>query len=191
MDANRKQTFPALLAGCGLMFAAAINADADVRIHAYTDQHIHFSGDDVLITGQNDNEARITPDGGLSIAGRAVAVNEAERRLLMQYSEDAHGIARQGGRIGAEGAHMAVAILDDVFSNLWGGDVQHVVEERAKAHSAGLKASVRVLCDDMKSLQAVQAKLADSLASFQPYAVITDDYIDKCYGGINHDHDED
>lgn len=190
MDARRKQTFPALLAGCGLMFAAAINADADVRIHAYADDHIHFSGDDVVITADDASEARITPAGELRIAGKAVSVSRDQRQLLVQYSAGAHGIARQGARIGSEGAKLAVTVLDDVFSGLFDGDVQQTVEARVKAHSAGLKAEVRVLCDDMRSLQSVQDHLAGSLSNFQPYAVITDENVEQCYGGINHD-DED
>ncbi len=190
MDTRRKQTFPALLAGCGLMFAAAINAEADVRIHAYADDHIHFSGDDVVITADDASEARITPAGDLRIGGRTVAVSPAQRQLLAQYSAGAHGIARQGARVGSEGARMAVTVLDDVFSGVFAGDVQDTVEARVKAHSAGLKAAVRVLCDDMRSLQSVQDRLVGTLARFEPYAVITDENVEKCYGGIDHDEED-
>lgn len=186
MDARRKQTFPALLAGCGLMFAAAINADADVRIHAYADQHIRFSGDDVIITADDASEARISPAGDLRIAGKTVAVSADQRRLLVQYSAGAHGIASQGAKVGSEGAKMAVTVLDDVFSGIFDGDVKETVEARVKAHTAGLKSAVRTLCDDMRSLQSVQDRLVGSLSNFRPYAVITDQYIGHCYDGINH-----
>ena len=191
MDARRKQTFPALLAGCGLMLAAAINADADVRIHAYAyaDDHIHFSGDDIVITASGTPEARITPAGGFSIGGKAVVVDESQRRLLVQYSADAHDIERRGARIGVEGANMAMDILGDVFGGLLDGDSDKQIEANARSHTAGLKDAVRGLCDDMKSLQATQTRLAGTLAAFQPYAVITDEDVDHCYDDINHDED--
>lgn len=190
MDANRKQTFPALLAGCGLMFAAAINADADVRIAAYTDnEHIEFSGDDIVITADDQSQARITPVGDLRIAGKPVSLNATQRTLLVQYADGIHGIAHQGMRIGSEGARMAVDILGDVFGALMDGDSAHEIDAKAEAHAAGIKATVRVLCDDLRSVQGVQTRLVGALTNFQPYAVITDDSVGKCYDGLNHDED--
>lgn len=189
MDARRKQTFPALLAGCGLMFAAAINADADVRIHAYADDHIHFSGNDIVIAVAGIREARITPAGDFSIGDKTLAVDESQRRLLAQYSTSAHDIERHGAKIGVEGANMAMDILGDVFGGVMDGVSDTQIEANARSHTAGLKTAVRELCDDLKSLQTTQVRLVGAMVAFQPYAVITDEDVSHCYDDINHDED--
>ena len=164
MDAIRKQSFPALLAGTCLMFAAAFSADADVRIAATRNGNITFQGDDVVITADDGSRARISPEGDLTLAGKPVAVDDGQRRLLQQYSDGAHELVRHGMKLGTAGAQLAVDIVGAVFSGLLAGDDDKEIERRTKASTAGFKAKARVLCDDMQSLVAHSGPTPSSAA---------------------------
>ena len=185
MDARRKQTFPALLAGCGLMFAAAINADADVRIAAYSDEHIesghhhtglHLDGDDVVIVADDRSEARVTPTGNLYVAGRPVAVNASQRAMLRKYNAGIHDIETRGLEIGKSALKLVGGMLDTLVDAALAGEDDAAIEARARATTEPIKEQGRELCQVAQAEHDLQDQIAAQLPAFRPYAVIDSDH---------------
>jgi len=156
---------------------AAYNDPDDVHISAgvgtFGDSQIDMDGDDVVITARDHSKARISPSGDLSIAGKTVAVNDDERKLLRRYGLGVRDIRARGMQIGRDALNMVGGIVGTVVSDLFtGGDDDQRIDRDARAKAEPLKQEARALCKDVQSERQVQAALVAELPAFQPYAVI-------------------
>lgn len=124
-------------------------------------------------------KAEITPAGDFLIDGKAVAVNDAQRALLLQYRRDMMKLVETGMALGARGADMGMIAVKEVFSGLFSGNPDQI-EQRMEAEGRKIEAEALRICDDLVPMLATQQQLAAALPEFKPYASMTQEDIDDC-----------
>ena len=137
---------------------------------------------------RNDNrpEAEITPKGDLLIDGKAVAINNEQRALLLEHRAQIIGIAESGMDIGVQGADLAAKAMGEAFKGIFSGKSEQEIEKSVEAEAAGIKQSAAKLCARLPGLLASQQKLAATLPEFKPYATMTQEDIDDCMKDSDH-----
>jgi hypothetical protein len=128
---------------------------------------VRFNGKGGVNIDTNDSnddrpEAEITPKGDLLIEGKAVAINNEQRTLLLQ------------------GADLAAKAMGEAFKGILSGKSEQEIEKSVEAEAAGIKQSAAKLCARLPGLLASQTELAATLPEFKPYATMTREDIDDC-----------
>ena len=100
---------PGLLAALCLL--AVATAQADVRINTHDKGRIDIKGTDIVITAEDGSQAEIAPAGDLKIRGKDVPVNDAERQLLVHYSQNLRDMEKQGEAAKGQAWRMAPSIV--------------------------------------------------------------------------------
>lgn len=124
-------------------------------------------------------KAEITPQGDLLVDGEAVAIDDDQRALLLQYREQVIAVADAGIAIGGKGVGLAEVALTHAVGSILSGNTEDL-EKRVEAEADKLKAEALVLCRQLPPMLATQQQLAASLPEFAPYATMTQDDIDDC-----------
>jgi hypothetical protein len=163
---------PGLLAALCLL--AAATAQADVRIKTHDHGRIAIHGTDIVITAADHSRAEIDPAGDLQIGGKDVPVTEAQRQLLVQYSQNLRDLEKQGDAADAQAWRMAPGILGTALGDLFTGASQKQIDQDANQAAEPLKEEAMKLCDGVKAQRKVQDQISDALPAFKPYAVISE-----------------
>jgi hypothetical protein len=129
--------------------------------------------------------ARISPDGDLSIDGKAVDLNDTQHDLIRQYYVEAYKLRSQGIQVGKAGAALAGQAIGSVAKRLSDGKPDRI-DEDIRASAARIKGNVSLLCDSLDRLRATQNDLALQVPAFRPYAEITTDHIAQCRADTHH-----
>lgn len=124
-------------------------------------------------------KAEITPQGDLLIEGNTVAIDEAQRKLLLNYRGQIIDIAATGMAIGVQGADLGMRAAGEAMKGIFTGNTDQI-EKNIKAEAEKLKAQAHLICQRLSPLLATQQRLASSLPEFQPYARIKQKDIDDC-----------
>lgn len=149
----------------------SLNGDINININGKRLQH-HANG---------LPKAELTPQGDLLIEGKAVPVDAAQRRLLLDYRAQILGIAEAGMAIGSQGADLAGKAVGGVFGVIFGGnEAEKDFEARMEAEGKKIEAEALKLCHRLPALLASQQTLAASIPAFKPYATMTQSDIDDC-----------
>ncbi|MBN8262816.1 MAG: hypothetical protein J0L59_10865, partial [Xanthomonadales bacterium] len=149
----------------------SISDGIDINING---RHIHQEGGSLP-------KAEITPQGDLLVEGKAVEIDAAQRRQLLDYRAQVIGIAEAGIAIGGKGADIAGEALGGVVGVIFGGkEGEKAFEQRMEAKGKEIEAEAMKLCTRLPALLAGQQALAASLPAFKPYARMTQDDIDDC-----------
>ena len=168
-----------------LCLLAAGSAQADVRIHTYDKGRIDIKGADIVITAADHSRAEIGPAGDLKIGGQDVPVTDAQRQLLLQYSQNLRDLEKRGETVDQQAWDMAGGILSTALGDLFTGASEKQINDDANAAAKPLRDEVLKLCDGVKTERKVQDQISDSLPAFKPYAVISEhDTANNC----NSDH---
>jgi len=146
--------------------------------------HINVNGHEFK---RDDNlpKAEITPQGDLLIEGKQVAVDAAQRKLLLDYRNHIIAIAEAGMAIGIKGADLAGKAVGEAIGAIFGGD-EKALEARMEAEGRKIEADAMKLCAQLPPMLATQQALAAALPAFKPYANMTQEDIDDC-GKDDHD----
>lgn len=200
MSTVRSITFIALLGGLSMLPACGSNrapeADAkqeeksiirNVVSEAVTEARQEIRQGNITISEREKNlpKAEITPQGDLLIAGRAVAVDPAQRALLLEYREHVVGVAESGMEIGMQGADLATKAIGEALKGVFSGKSEKEIEQSVEAEAGQIKASAAKLCARLPAMMASQQKLAAALPEFKPYATMTQEDIDDCLDDAN------
>lgn len=124
-------------------------------------------------------KARITPQGDLVIADKAVAITPHQRELLLAYRQQVIDIAETGMSIGVQGADLAGKAVTGVLGSVFSGKGDEF-GKRMDVEGKKLEAKARQLCTQLEPMRLRQQQLAASLPEFKPYATMTDADIDEC-----------
>src|SRR5690606_15866253 len=124
-------------------------------------------------------KAEITPQGDLLIEGKAVAIDDDQRALLLQYREQVIAVADAGIVIGGKGVGLAEVALTHAVGSILSGNTEDL-EKRVEAEADKLKAEALVLCRRLPPMLETQQQLAASLPEFAPYATMTQEDVDDC-----------
>ena len=167
-----------------LCLLAAATAQADVRMNTHDKGRIEIEGTNIVITAADGSQAEIDPAGDLKIQGKDVPVSDAQRQLLVQYSQNLRDMEKQGEAAKGEAWDMAPSILATALGDLLTGASDKQFDQDTHAAAEPLKAEFLKLCDGMKAEQKVQDQISDALPAFKPYAVIhEDDTENNCRAG--------
>lgn len=130
--------------------------------------------------GEGDQpKAEITPQGDFLVEGRAIAVNDRQRALLLEYRKQVLGIAEAGMSMGTKGADLAGNAIKEAIGGILSGESQQI-EQRIEAKAKKLETEAKEICTQLDPLLATQAKLAAGLPEFKPYATLTQSDVDDC-----------
>jgi hypothetical protein len=129
-------------------------------------------------------KAEITPAGDLLIDGRPVALNESQRRLLLDYRARVSDIAQAGAAVGAAGAELAGKAVTEALGSIFSGSPDDV-GKRVEAQAQGIKDAARRLCDRVPALHEAQRKAAAAIPEFAPFANTSQDDTEKCHEEID------
>lgn len=117
-------------------------------------------------------KAQLTPEGELIIDGQAVPMDAAQREAALAYRAKLLAVAdaglvvgQQGAALGGEAAALAIGAL------LGGGNVDaEETKRKIEAEAQKIKTAALALCRDAKALEVEQARFAEIVPEFAPYA---------------------
>ncbi|MBY4595086.1 YggN family protein [bacterium BD-1] len=125
-------------------------------------------------------KAAISPAGDLIIDGQAVPLDDAQRKLVLDYRAQLAGVAEAGAEIGLQAAELATRAVADTAKGLLSGDTTSI-EERAKAQAKEIEGTAKALCDRLPALYAAQQALRQAVPQFEPYAQMDESDVDDCH----------
>lgn len=139
---------------------------------------------DLDATGQP--KAQIAPNGDFIVGGKPVAIDDAQRKLLLEYRAGITAIAAAGIDIGVQGADLAGKAVTEALAGVFTGKSDEV-EKKIEGHAEGIKQAAVKLCEKLPALLDTQNRLAASLPAFKPYASMSQQDIDDCNkdGNVN------
>ena len=135
--------------------------------------------ENINVSRDNGTKAEITPAGDLLIDGKAVGVDDAQRKLLLEYRAQVLKVAEAGIEIGVQGANLGVRAAGEAIKGIFSGDTDKI-EERVNAEAKKLEESAAHICEQMPALLTTQQRLAAAIPEFKPYATMSQDDIDEC-----------
>lgn len=150
-------------------------------------QGITLDGSDAVIHGDDGTEARITPDGTLTIAGKPVAVNSAQQQQLAQYVATVRDIEIKGAQLGAAAGSFAAGVAAEAIAALFAGTSEDDIDRKAQTRANEFKKKALPICRDVLTLKLLQDSLQTGLPAFKPYAVIKANDAGDCEHDINSD----
>lgn len=128
----------------------------------------------------NAPKAEITPAGDLLIGGEAVPLDDAQRKLVLDYRAQLAGVAEAGAEVGLQAAELATRALAETAKGLVSGD-KTSIEERVKAQAKDIEGTAKALCDRLPALYASQQALRQAVPQFEPYAQMDESDVEDCH----------
>ncbi len=124
---------------------------------------------DISVTLKDGSKAKIASNGDMTIAGKAIALNENQRAISKSYYDATKQIALHGLEIGKESAKLATqaigVALSSVFSDNPGTDGKEI-EKTIEAKAGKIEAVAQKLCASANELKAIQEKLTAAVPAF-------------------------
>lgn len=124
-------------------------------------------------------KGEITPAGDLLIDGTPVAINESQRRLLLDYRTSVLAIAETGMALGVRGADLGMKAAGEALRGVFSGNTDQI-EKNIKAEAEKLKLESRLICTQLQSVHEGQQALRASVPEFEPYANLSEESARKC-----------
>jgi hypothetical protein len=122
-------------------------------------------------------DAAINSAGDLQVGDKVVAINEAQRGLLMLYYQNVLAVRHTGQEMGKIGAKIGGKALEDKVE----GKSKSDLDQDAKAGAAPLHALSHEICQDHANIKTVQDQLSAQLADFKPFGnIVTQDDVTNC-----------
>lgn len=139
------------------------------------------NGNISLSSGDSDSlpKAEIGPKGDLLIGGAPVAIDEAQRALLMEHHTRILAMAKAGMDIGVQGADLCMKAAREAIKGVFTGNTDDI-EKRVNAEADKLKAEAAKLCATLPVLMASEQAVAAAVPEFRPYAKMQQTDIDDC-----------
>ncbi|HKV97761.1 MAG TPA: hypothetical protein VJR90_09755 [Gammaproteobacteria bacterium] len=160
---------------------------AHTTVWSVDNQGITLDGGDAVIHGDDGTQARITPDGTLTIAGKTITVNAAQRQQLVQYVATVRDIEIKGAQLGAAAGSFAAGVAAEAITALFAGASEDDIDRKAQTRANEFKKKALPICRDAQTLKQLQDSLQASLPAFEPYAVIEAHDAGDCEHDINSD----
>lgn len=148
--------------------------------HVSTDKgNVTSNGKVITLRASGQPDAKISANGELTIDGKAVAVNDAQRALLQSYLKEMNAMTADGIAIGKQGAALAGTAVSEAIKGAIKGDGDQV-DAKIEAEAKKIEQQAMQLCKRLVTIKASQDALADQLPAFKPYATIDASDVDDC-----------
>lgn len=126
-------------------------------------------------------KGEITPAGDLLVDGKAVAVDAAQRRTLLDYRSQVIDAAKIGIDAGERAAMLAIDATDVSLFRMFVGAMTGSLERRVEAAVVReIQPAVLRICQRLPQLRDSQQALAANLPAFRPYATLEADDLADC-----------
>ena len=133
-------------------------------------------------------EGEITPRGDLLVDGKAVAIDEAQRRQLLDYRAQVIDVAKAGIDAGERAAMLAIDATDVSLFRMIAGAMTGSLERKVEsAVRREIQPAVLQICRRLPQLRDSQQALAASLPEFEPYATLDDDDVEDCENDVRNE----
>ena len=150
------------------------------EVRKATDQaRKELSENNISVSSKDGVKVEISPAGDLLIDGKAVAIDVAQRRLLLQYREQMVKVAEAGIEIGVQGANLGARAAGEAIKGIFSGNTDQIAQ-RVNAEAKKLEERATQICDQLPALLATQQQLAAAIPEFKPYATMDQSDIDEC-----------
>lgn len=136
----------------------------------------------VFIGNSSDDtrpKGEITPQGDFLIDGAPVAINDAQRRLLLDYRGHVLAVAETGMALGVRGADLGMKAAGEAIRGIFSGNPDQI-EQKIKAEAEQIKTESKRICTQLQGVYDGQQALKASLPAFAPYANLTEASVRKC-----------
>jgi hypothetical protein len=130
----------------------------------------------------NGPDAIVSATGELSIDGKTMDLNQAQKQLATRYFAGARTLRDDGFATGIAGASTALTAISSVVTGLASGEPDKI-GQAVEAKAAKVEAQAEKVCRDLSELAATQDALAASVPEFKPYALISDKEVGDCRRG--------
>jgi hypothetical protein len=124
-------------------------------------------------------KAQISPAGDFLVDGKAVPVDDAQRKLLLAHRANLIAVAQAGIAVGMQGADLGLEAATGALKSVFTGTSDDF-EQRMEARGKQIEAEAAKICQALPPLLASQQALAAALPAFQPYATMDQSDIDDC-----------
>ncbi len=178
MTLHHRRSLPPTLAAaipfafaCALLLAPAPAAASHISIDLDDGDRLRIDDGDVFITDDDDREARIEPDGTLTVEGRRVRLAERDRQALVLYNQSIRRIEDHAIDVGLEGASLAAHALTEALVGVATGRPERA-ERRVRHRAEDVKDAARRLCEEVRFVEHLQNHIAERVDAFEPFAVI-------------------
>ena len=149
---------------------------------------LHFGNQDKDQGTKRRPKGEITHRGDLLIDGKAVELDAAQRRQLLDYRAQVIGIAKTGMDAGEQAAMLAIDATDVSLLRLIVGGLTGSLERRIEATvQQEIQPMVLQICHRLPQLRDSQQALAASVPAFLPYATLDSDDVENCEREIRKD----
>ncbi len=138
-----------------------------------------LSGKRITLRADGFPNAQIDASGTLSIDGKPVAVNAAQRALLQRYQGEMAAMTADGIAIGKQGASLAGTAVSEAIKGAIRGNTDEV-ESKVEAGAKKIEQQAMQLCARLVTIKASQDALAEQLPAFKPYATISEVDVSDC-----------
>lgn len=142
---------------------------------------LHFGKSGKHSADESLPKAEITPHGDFLIEGKAVDIDDGQRKELLDYRGQVIEIAKAGIDIGEASAQAALDVVDrGIFSLVFSamtGSLERRVEKTVKQT---VEPGVVRICRSLPALMESQQRLSTSLPQFRPYATLEADDVEDC-----------
>lgn len=122
-----------------------------------------------LDSGSSGPRVELTPQGDLLIGGTAVPMDEAQREAALAYRAELLKVADAGMVLGQQGAAIAGQAVTQVLGGLFTGKAEEAAA-RIEAEAKKIEEAALALCKDLEGLEPAQARFAELVPEFRPYA---------------------
>lgn len=163
----------AMLAGCGNDSDHTSTNFIGLGSSSLVNGGITVHDNQVTLHARSAPNAVINAAGELSIDGKPVAINAAQRALLQDYHRNALAVREHGIATGKAGVAIAGQAISSVAKGLASGDTDNI-DKQIDAKSKNVEQEARKICTDLAGVKVAQDSLATQLPAFKPYAGIVD-----------------
>lgn len=153
--------FALALAGCGSHDRVTVSGNGVLK-------HIELGDDRISLHG-NGSIAVITDRGDLSIDGKAVTLNPAQRAQALRLYTNAVAVRDDGIAIGKAGVDIAGKAVAGAIEGVVKGDPDSA-GDKIDAEADNIALQAQRLCKRVVEMRAAQDALVQTLPAFEPYA---------------------
>ncbi|CAE6747110.1 Hypothetical Protein LMG19146_01761 [Xanthomonas arboricola pv. fragariae] len=163
----------ALLVGCG-------KSEPTVVVSGKTNANgVIFNGKSLTLHRDGLPAATIGVDGALSIAGKPVSLNDAQRQAMRAFYVQIQGVADKGIDIGTQGAAFGAHAAGEALKGVLSGNTDQI-GDKIEAQAETFKHTAMQICDQLAKLRNAQDAAAQLVPAFAPYSTLTQHDIDDC-----------
>jgi hypothetical protein len=128
------------------------------------------------------SNAKIAPNGDLSVRGKAIAIDDTQRDLLVAYRGHLVTVVQAGKELSSRSTDAVTDNLGEIIGGALTGRDRNDPNDALNIASEKMSAAASRICDGLPALISAQNAVAAALPEFKPYAQLTEADAVACQG---------